>query len=116
MNQLKIDEDTAMIENETIDVEVAYAMPEKQSIIPLNVSVGTSALEAARQSGVDKQYEGVDLENAKLGIFGKAVAPGHVLSKGDRVEVYRPLTADPKEVRKARAAKAKERRAQEKES
>ncbi|MFT6955885.1 MAG: putative ubiquitin-RnfH superfamily antitoxin RatB of RatAB toxin-antitoxin module [Halieaceae bacterium] len=105
-----------MIENETIDVEVAYAMPEKQSIIPLNVSVGTSALEAARQSGVDKQYEGVDLENAKLGIFGKAVAPGHVLSKGDRVEVYRPLTADPKEVRKARAAKAKERRAQEKES
>ena len=88
----------------------------KQSIFPLSVSVGTSALEAARQSGVDKQYEGIDLDNAKLGIFGKAVAPSHVLSGGDRVEVYRPLIADPKEVRKARAAKAKERRAKDKEA
>ena len=103
-----------MTENDTIDVEVAYAMPDKQSIIPLSVSVGTSALEAARQSGVDKRYEGVDLDNAKLGIFGKAVAPTHVLSGGDGVEVYRPLIADPKEVRKARAAKAKERRAKDK--
>ncbi len=101
-----------MSENTTIDVEVAYALPDKQSIIPLSVAEGTSAIEAAKQAGLEKHYEGVDLDNAKLGIFGKAVAPSHVLRGGDRVEVYRPLIADPKEVRKARAAKAKERRAQ----
>ena len=102
--------------SETIDVEVAYALPDKQSIVPLTVPEGTTALAAAQQSGLDQQYEGLSLEDAKLGIFGKAVAPTQVLRAGDRVEIYRPLIADPKEVRKARAAKAKERRAQEKES
>ena len=101
--------------SETIDVEVAYALPDKQSIVPLTVPEGTTALAAAQQSGLDQQYEGLSLEDAKLGIFGKAVAPTQVLRAGDRVEIYRPLIADPKEVRKARAAKAKERRAQEKE-
>jgi uncharacterized protein len=98
----------------TIEVEVAYALPEKQALISLQVAEGTTALEAARQSGVAQKFEGVDLDNAKLGIFGKAVAPGQVLRAGDRVEVYRPLIADPKEVRKARAARAKEKRAEEK--
>ena len=74
---------------------------------------GTTALEAARRSGIEQKFEGLDLENAKLGIFGKAVSPTQVLKPYDRVEVYRPLIADPKEVRKARAARAKERRAQE---
>jgi len=101
--------------SETIDVEVAYALPDKQSIVPLTVPEGTTALAAAQQSGLDEQYEGLSLEDAKLGIFGKAVAHTQVLRAGDRVEIYRPLIADPKEVRKARAAKAKERRAQEKE-
>ena len=99
--------------SETIDVEVAYALPDKQSIVPLTVPEGTTALAAAQQSGLDQQYEGLSLEDAKLGIFGKAVSPGQVLREGDRVEIYRPLIADPKEVRKARAAAAKERRASE---
>ncbi len=91
-----------------INVEVAYAMPDKQAIISLGVAEGTSALEAARQSGIAEKFEGIDLDDAKLGIFGKAVSPGQVLREGDRVEIYRPLIADPKEVRKARAAKARE--------
>lgn len=101
--------------SENIKVEVAYALPDKQSIVPLTVPEGTTALAAAQQSGLTEQYEDLSLEDAKLGIFGKAVAPTQVLREGDRVEIYRPLIADPKEVRKARAARAKELRAREKE-
>jgi uncharacterized protein len=101
-----------MTAENTIKVEVAYALPNKQMILEVEVAEGTNALEAARQSGVTSKFEGIDLDNAKLGIFGKAVAPTQVLKAGDRVEVYRPLLADPKEVRKARAARAKERRSQ----
>ena len=105
-----------MSESKSLRVEVAYALPEKQVILELQVPEGTSVLEAAQQSGVTEQFEGIDLDNAKFGIFGKVVSPKQVLREGERVEVYRPLIADPKEVRKARAARAKERRAQEKEA
>ena len=96
-----------------INVEVAYALHDKQAILPLQVVEGTTALEAAQQSGITGKFEEIDLDNAKLGIFAKVVAPTQVLREGDRVEIYRPLIADPKEVRKARAAKAKEKRARE---
>jgi putative ubiquitin-RnfH superfamily antitoxin RatB of RatAB toxin-antitoxin module len=102
-----------MAEQQTIRVEVAYALPHKQALLPLEVAVGTTAVEAARQSGITDAFEGIDLDNTKLGIFGKVVAPGQVLEEGDRVEIYRPLIADPKEVRKARAARVKERKASE---
>ena len=101
-----------MSENPKIEVEVAYATPDKQAIVPVQVAEGTTALEAARLSGIVEKFEGIDLDNAKMGIFGKVVSPGQVLKAGDRVEIYRPLIADPKEVRKARAARARERRAQ----
>jgi len=97
-----------------IRVEVAYALPERQAILALDVAPGTTALEAARQSGITDKFEGIDLDSAKMGIFGKVVSPQQILQEGDRVEIYRPLVADPKEVRKARAARAKERRAGEK--
>ncbi len=100
-----------MSEEDWIEVEVAYALPQKQAIIPLQVKAGTTALEAARLSGVTDKFEGIDLDNAKLGIFGKLVSPQQVLNEGERVEIYRPLIADPKEVRKARAARAKAKRA-----
>ena len=103
-----------MNEEQKISVEVAYALPDKQAIVVVNVTPGTTALQAAQQSDISQRFEGIDLENAKLGIFGKVVSPGQELQAGDRVEIYRPLIADPKEVRKARAAKAKERRAQDK--
>lgn len=93
-----------------INVEVAYALPHKQAILALAVPAGTSALEAARRSGIVEKFEGIDLDNAKLGIFGKPVSPEQALREGDRVEIYRPLIADPKEVRKARAARNREKR------
>jgi putative ubiquitin-RnfH superfamily antitoxin RatB of RatAB toxin-antitoxin module len=106
--------DELMSDNNTITVEVAYALPHKQALIELKVDVGATVLEAAQQSGIIKQFAGVDLENAKFGIFSRAVTAKQVLRDGDRVEIYRPLVADPKEVRKARAERAKERRSQEK--
>ena len=101
------------MDKQTIQVEVAYALPDKQALLSVEVAVGTTALAAAQQSGIIDKFEGIDLENAKLGIFGKVVSPGQVLQEGDRVEIYRPLIADPKEVRKARAARVKERKAAE---
>ena len=99
-----------MTEADKIPVEVAYALPDKQEIVMLEVQPGTTAREAVQRSGIEKLFPGVDLEGSKLGIFGKAIKDGQVLRAGDRVEVYRDLIADPKEVRKRRAAEAKARR------
>ena len=103
----------SMNDEQTIHVEVAYALPERQAIIPLQVLPGTTALQAAQRSGITDRFEGLVLEDARLGVFGKPVAADQVLQEGDRVEIYRPLKADPKEVRKARAARVKERRQEE---
>lgn len=89
-----------------INVEVAYALPEKQMILPLTVKQGTTLFEAAVMSGIAEKFEGLDLEATPMGVFGKAERKPkeRVLEDGDRVELYRPLIADPKEVRKKRAA------------
>ena len=100
-----------MSKEQTMRVEVAYALPDRQAIVAVDVPFGTTALDAAQLSNIASRFEDIDLENARLGIFGKVAAGTQVLKEGDRVEIYRPLIADPKEVRKARAAKAKERRA-----
>ena len=92
---------------ETINVEVAYAEPERQLIIPLNVVLGTTIGGAIIQSGILMEFPELDLENSKVGIFGKASAMETPLKDGDRVEIYRPLIADPKEVRRQRAAEGK---------
>lgn len=95
-----------------ISVEVAYALPELQKIVPLQVEQGCTALDAAKQSNITRFFPGLDLDNSKMGVFGKAIkASTHILADGERVEIYRPLVADPKDVRKARAAKAKAARA-----
>jgi len=95
-------------ETAEIVVEVAYALPERQRIVAAKVPAGTTVFAAVERSGIAHFFEGLDLANAKMGIFGKAVADPrtHVLVDGDRVEIYRPLKADPKEARKARARKA----------
>ena len=101
-----------MSEDSTIKVEVAYALPHKQVIIAVELAAGATVLEAAQKSGLADTFDGIDLDNAKFGVFGKVVSPQQVVYESDRVEIYRPLIADPKEVRKARAARAKERRGQ----
>lgn len=93
-----------------ISVEVAYALPDKQKVIRLTVPAGTTMLQAAQLSRIAEHFPGLDVENSAMGIFGKAVAAPaeRVLEDGERVEIYRPLIADPKEVRKQRAARARE--------
>jgi len=92
---------------ETINVEVAYAEPDKQLILPVNVDVGTTVGGAIVQSGIMMKFPDLDIENSKVGIFGKATQMTTVLQDADRVEIYRPLIADPKEVRRKRAAEGK---------
>jgi putative ubiquitin-RnfH superfamily antitoxin RatB of RatAB toxin-antitoxin module len=103
-----------MTEANKIPVEVAYALPEKQEIVMLEVEPGTTASQAVASSGITRHFPGLVLEGAKLGIFGKAVKQDYILHAGDRVEIYRPLIADPKDARKQRAAAAKQRREDEK--
>ena len=91
-----------------IDVEVVYALAHVQRLVRLQVPVGTTARQAAERSGLVAEFPELDLSNCPLGIFGKALREpqGYALQAGERVEIYRPLIADPKEVRKQRAAKA----------
>jgi putative ubiquitin-RnfH superfamily antitoxin RatB of RatAB toxin-antitoxin module len=101
------------MDKRNIAVEVVYALPEKQKLLKLSLPAGTSVREAAIRSAMDSHFPGLDLATCPLGIFGKALArpEERVLEDGERVEIYRPLIADPKEVRKQRAAKAAQARA-----
>ncbi len=91
-------------------VEVAYALPDKQSLVSLEVEEGTTIKEAIEASGVLDTYNQIDLTKNKVGIFSKFATLDTVLREKDRVEIYRPLIADPKKVRKERAAMGKEMR------
>jgi hypothetical protein len=93
---------------ETIQVEVAYARPDEQCIVPLRVRKDATLEEAIRLSGILETFPEVDLTRNKVGIFGKLASLDKPLRAGDRVEIYRPLTADPKEVRRLRAAQEKQ--------
>jgi len=96
-----------MVEAKKINIEVAYALPEQQVIIPLQVNVGTTVMQAIELSGVLEQFADIDITSSKVGIFGKAEKPDTELREKDRVEIYRPLIADPKESRRKRAEKKK---------
>ena len=92
---------------EEMTVEVAYALPDRQIIIELVVDRGTTLEQALDLSGIFGQFAEIDLDKNKVGIFGKLAKLSDELQPGDRVEIYRPLLADPREVRKQRAAKGK---------
>lgn len=91
----------------TISIEVAYAMPNEQKVVSLEVADDCSAIAAVEKSGLALQFS-FELGAAKLGVFGKAVKHDYVVRSGDRIEIYRPLIADPKAARKERADKAKQ--------
>lgn len=92
---------------ETMPVEVAYARPDEQVILALEVPVGATLMQAVEQSGILERFAEIDSTTMKVGIFGKLKKADQVLQGGDRVEIYRPLVADPKQVRKQRAAAGK---------
>lgn len=96
-----------MESKERINVEVAYALPETQVIIPLQVSQGTTIEQAIKQSGILTTFPEIDLATNKVGVFSKLGKLDQELREKDRVEIYRKLIADPKEVRKQRAAEGK---------
>jgi hypothetical protein len=96
-----------MSTTETIHVEVAYAQPERQEVIPLDLPAGATLQQAVEASGLPAKYPESDPAKGKFGIYSKLARPDAVLRDRDRVEIYRPLIADPKEVRKQRAAEGK---------
>lgn len=88
-----------------IKVEVAYAKPEAQVLLNLMVDEGTTLVDAIKQSGVLNKFPEINLDENKLGVFGKIAKGDTVLRDKDRVEIYRPLIADPKASRRKRAEK-----------
>lgn len=83
-------------------VEVAYAKPEAQLVLPVEVPEGATAEQAIRASGILGRFPEIDLASSSIGIYGKPCALERGLRPGDRVEIYRPLIADPKEARRGR--------------
>ena len=96
-----------MAHAEKIQVEVAYALLQKQVILGLEVEPDATLEQVIRASGILEQFPEIDLEQNKVGVFGKLGKLTDTLHPGDRVEIYRPLIADPKLVRKQRAAQGK---------
>ena len=93
--------------NETINIEVVYALPHEQALLRKSVPVGTTVADAIQGSGILQKHPEIDLAASKLGIFGKLTKADAVLRDKDRIEIYRPLIADPKEVRRKRAEEGK---------
>uniref|UniRef100_A0A486XT49 UPF0125 protein BAL341_2619 n=1 Tax=Rheinheimera sp. BAL341 TaxID=1708203 RepID=A0A486XT49_9GAMM len=91
-----------------ITVEVAYALPERQSLLTLAVEQQTTVRQVIEQSGILQQFNDIDLNEQKVGIWSRPVKLDDTVKAGDRVEIYRPLIADPKDLRRRRAEKAKE--------
>ena len=88
-----------------IMVEVAYALPEEQVIISIKVPTKFDVKQAIEKSGIQKKFPSIDLSKNKVGIFGKKISLDHPLNDRDRIEIYRQLILDPKEMRRKRAAK-----------
>lgn len=93
--------------SDKINIEVVYALPDEQILFRQSVPAGTTVAEAVRASGVLDKHPEIDLAGSKMGIFGKLTKADAVVRDKDRIEIYRPLIADPKEVRRKRAEEGK---------
>jgi putative ubiquitin-RnfH superfamily antitoxin RatB of RatAB toxin-antitoxin module len=99
--------DSLQSQDEKIQIEVVYGLAHKQKLLSISVTHGITVEEAIIESGIIALFPEIDLSENKVGIWNKAVKLSTVLENFDRIEIYRPLIADPKEVRKRRAEKAK---------
>ncbi|MDV6252697.1 RnfH family protein [Vibrio sp. EA2] len=95
------------IESDMIHVEVIYALPHEQRVFNLVVNKHETVEEIIRQSGVLELYPEIDLSKNKVGVFSRNVKLDATVRDRDRIEIYRPLLADPKEIRRKRAEQAK---------
>lgn len=96
-----------MAESESLSIEIVYALPRRQELVHLQLSAGSTVQQAIEASGLMQKYSEIDLKRNKVGVFGKLTKLDAPLRDRDRVEIYRPLLADPKEVRKKRADEGK---------
>lgn len=93
--------------SERIQIEVVYALPMHQTTLTLKINAGMTVEEAIRESGILARHPEIDLATNKVGLFGRTVALSTRIERPTRIEIYRPLLADPKEIRRQRAEKAK---------
>lgn len=93
--------------SEQIQIEIVYAQQKIQTVIPMKVTDDTTVIQALEQSGISLKHPEIDIKTAKVGVYGKISKPDTLLRNHDRIEIYRPLIADPKEVRKKRAEEGK---------
>lgn len=96
-----------MSEGDLIQIEVAYALPSEQVILKIDVSPGATVREAIERSGVLRRFPEIDLETNRVGRWSHVVALDAPVRAADRIEIYRPLIADPKQMRRERAARSK---------
>lgn len=92
---------------DTIQVEVVYGLAEEQALLSVDVPDGSEVKEVILASNIIEQFPEIDLDKVKVGLFGKLTKMDQAVRARDRIEIYRPLIADPKEVRKRRAAEGK---------
>lgn len=90
-----------------INVEVVYGTPEKQKILSVSVAQGLTVADVIAQSDIRKYFPEIDLDTQAVGIWNKTCKLTDIPRQGDRIEIYRPLIADPKEIRRRRAEQAK---------
>lgn len=93
---------------DNITVEVAYALPKQQVLLTISAINGATVEHVIQQSGVLQQFPQIDLDVQKVGIWSRPVKLTDQVKEGDRIEIYRPLIADPKDLRRRRAEKAKD--------
>ncbi|EYU15810.1 RnfH family protein [Photorhabdus aegyptia] len=90
-----------------INVEVVYALPDRQYLRTVKLAQGATVEQAIVASGLLTLRNDIDLQKNKIGVYSRSVKLTDILEEGDRVEIYRPLLADPKEMRRKRAERAK---------
>lgn len=91
--------------DKSISVEVVYAEPERQAVIPLELHAGSTAEQAITASGILTQFPEIDLTLQKIGIFGQICVLDRTVADGDRIEIYRPLLQNPMDARRGRLQK-----------
>lgn len=94
-----------MAETESISVQIAYARVNTAAFVTVRIPQGTSITEAIERSGLLGRFPEIDLEINRVGVFGRLTKPTNPARAGDRIEIYRPLLADPKEMRRRRKDK-----------
>ncbi|MCW8877954.1 MAG: RnfH family protein [Kangiellaceae bacterium] len=98
----------------SLTIELIYALPEEQELLVIQAPMGSTVEQAIELSGILSKYPEIDLTNTKVGIFSKVTKLNEVLRDGDRIEIYRPLIADPKEMRRKKALEKQQQAEKEK--